>query len=159
MASLAEVVETVLSHRGLELEKLSQVKAGSRVVLRITVDGDGADRHGLTLDEVSAASQAISRELDESGVMGERPYVLEVGTPGVDRPLTTPTQWRRNVGRLVKVTRHEGDPVLGRIAAVRDEGVDLVGDIALSFDEVAKAIVQVEMKRDEEKEDDPWTLM
>ena len=153
MASLKDVVESVLVRRDIDLEEISQTKAGSRTVVRITIDADGAEGHGLTLDEVAAASQEISQALDDSAVMGERAYVLEVGTRGVDKPLTKPAHWRRNIGRLVKVTRRDGDPVVARIQAVGENDVRLSNDIVITFDQVAKAVVQVEMNRDEEKEE------
>ena len=49
------------------------------------------------------------RVLDESDVMGEQPYTLEVTSRGVDRPLTLPRHWRRNADRLVEVTLADGD--------------------------------------------------
>ena len=153
MASLKNVVESVLVRRDIDLEEIHQTKAGSRTVVRITIDGDGAEGTGLTLDDVAAASQEISRALDDSGVMGERPYVLEVGTRGVDKPLIKPAHWRRNIGRLVKVTRRDGDPVVARIQWVGEDEVRLSDDITIGFDQVAKAVVQVEMNRDEEKEE------
>ncbi len=159
MASLDDVVEEVLSRRHLELEGLSQAKAGSRTVLRITVDGDGPEGRGLTLDDVAEASREISQALDDSGAMGEKAYVLEVGTRGVDRPLTKPAQWRRNTGRLVKITGTEGEAVTARILGADDDAVHLSTGQTLPFAQVAKAVVQVEMKREEEKEEEPWTSM
>jgi len=153
MASLKDVVESVLTRRDIDLEEISQTKAGSRTVVRITIDGDGADGHGLNLDEVAQVSKEISQALDDTNVMGERPYVLEVGTRGVDKPLTKPAQWRRNIGRLVKVSRLDGEPVVARILAVGDNDVRLSDDITISFDHVTKAVVQVEMNRDEDKEE------
>jgi len=153
MASLKDVVESVLLRRGIDLEDLTQTKAGARTVVRITVDGDGAEGHGLTLDDVAEASQEISRALDEQDVMGSRPYVLEVGTRGVDRPLAKPAHWRRNVGRLVKINLHDGEPVVARIQSVGDDEVHLSGGMTIGFDQMAKAVVQVEMNRDEEKEE------
>ena len=153
MASLKDVVESVLVRRGIDLEEIKQTKAGSRTVVRITIDGDGAEGHGLTLDEVAEASQEISRALDDAAVMGERPYVLEVGTRGVGKPLTRPAHWRRNIGRLVTVNRRDGEPVTARIQSVGENEVRLSGDITIGFDQVAKAVVHVEMNRDEEKEE------
>ena len=60
--------------------------------------------------------------------MGRTPYVLEVTSPGVDRPLTEPRHWRRNTGRLVAVAvgpRGSADEVTGRVTAVDDAGVTL----------------------------------
>ncbi|MEO3743060.1 ribosome maturation factor RimP [Plantactinospora sp. B5E13] len=101
---LRAVIEPVVSAAGYDLEDLSVSRAGRRFVVRVVVDHDG----GIDLDAVADVSRALSKALDqaeESGgdlVAGE--YQLEVSSPGVDRPLTLPRHWRRNVGRLVKVT-------------------------------------------------------
>ena len=89
---------------GLDLEAVELTPAGRRRVLRVAVDKDG----GVTLDDVAEATKEVSRLLDASDVMGEQPYTLEVTSPGIDRPLTLPRHWRRNAGRLVKVTTHDG---------------------------------------------------
>ena len=71
----------------------------------------------------------MSAALDENdGELGRAPYVLEVTSPGVDRPLTEARHWRRNVGRLVAVpvgAPGGAEPVTGRVTAVDDAGVTL----------------------------------
>ena len=151
MASLADVIEPVLLRRQMELEELSQVKAGSRLVVRITVDGDGAGQ-GLTLDDVAEASREISQVLDETNVMGERAYVLEVGTRGVDKPLTKPAHYRRNIGRLVQI-KIADSVVTDRITAADEESVTLAGGRCVPFSLITKAVIQIEMNRDDEMED------
>jgi len=131
---------------GLDLEEVELTPAGRRRILRVAVDGDS----GVTLDEVAEATREISRVLDESDVMGEQPYTLEVTSRGVDRPLTLPRHWRRNVARLVKVTLTDGQSVTGRITATSDEDATLEledGSRQISYDEVSKALVQVEFNR------------
>ena len=91
----------------LDVEAVELTPAGKRRILRIAVDGDG----GVTLDDVAEATKEVSRVLDESDVMGEQPYTLEVTSRGVDRPLTLPRHWRRNADRLVRVTLTDGDVV------------------------------------------------
>ena len=140
-----------LSALGVDIEAVEITPAGKRRVLRIAVDKDG----GVTLDEVAEATRAVSRVLDESDVMGEQPYLLEVTSRGVDRPLTLPRHWRRNADRLVKVALVEGGEVLGRIAASDAESVTLQVEGAertLPYADIAKARVQVEFNR---KYDDP----
>jgi ribosome maturation factor RimP len=144
--TLHDVVEPVLGSHALELEDISTAHAGSRTVVRITVDGDGPDGHGPTLDEVASASSAISVALDESNVMGEKAYVLEIGTRGVDAPLTKPAHWRRNIGRLVKVRVGDGEPALDRIVSADEEGAVLESLGRVLYTDVRKAVVQVEMR-------------
>ena len=100
---------------GLDVEAVEVTPAGKRRVLRVAVDKDG----GVTLDDVADATREVYRVLDESDVMGEQPYTLEVTSRGVDRPLTLPRHWRRNEDRLVKVTLADGGEVTGRIARLR----------------------------------------
>ena len=148
MASVHDVVESVVRLCGLDLEEIKQVKAGSRILLRITIDGDGSAGKGLCLDEVAEVSGKISQALDDGDVMGQTAYVLEVGTPGVDRPLTKPAHFRRNAGRLVKIRTKEDESVLARILSSDEESVHLSNERRIEFAQIAKAVVQVEMKRD-----------
>ena len=116
-------------------------------MLRVAIDKDG----GVTMDDIADATREVSRLLDETDVMGAQAYTLEVSSPGVDRPLTLPRHWRRNAGRLVKVTLREGDPVTGRITATDDEGavLDVEGtERRVEYAEVKKAKVQIEFKKE-----------
>ncbi|HEV3170005.1 MAG TPA: ribosome maturation factor RimP [Actinocrinis sp.] len=145
---LRELVERTVAETGADLEDLVEQKAGSRRLLRVAVDREG----GVTSDDLSEVSHALSVALDASDVMGEAPYVLEVTSPGVDRPLTLPRHWRRNVGRLVKVTLVQGGELTGRVTAADEDGTDLLIDGAaeprrLAYADVAKAKVQVEFNR------------
>lgn len=146
---LAGLLAGPLSKLGLDLEAVDLSRAGKRSVLRVAVDQDG----GVDMDDIAAATREVSRLLDESDVMGQSPYTLEVSSPGVDRPLTLPRHWRRNTDRLVTVTPVEGEPVTGRIRSSDEEGVVLEvegTERRLDYGEVARARVQVEFKRQED---------
>jgi ribosome maturation factor RimP len=143
-------IEAALADRlralGFDIEAIELTPAGKRRVLRIAVDKDG----GVTLDDVADATRAVNEILDESDVMGEQPYTLEVTSRGVDRPLTLPRHWRRNKGRLVKVTLIEGGVVTGRIGASDEEKVSLAiedDERQVSYADIAKALVQIEFKK------------
>ncbi|MBQ0900777.1 ribosome maturation factor RimP [Micromonospora sp. U21] len=161
---LRAVIEPVVNGVGYDLEDLSVSRAGRRHVVRVIVDADG----GIDLDAVADVSRAVSAALDaaeETGgdiVAGE--YQLEVSSPGVDRPLTLPRHWRRNVGRLVKVTvrgaaalpgqrgeQPAGDRQLtGRVVGADDEGVQLETDdgrASLAYAQLGPGRVQVEFTR------------
>ena len=142
-----------LQQMGLDVEAVEVTPAGKRRVLRVAVDKDG----GVTLDDVADATREVSRVLDESDVMGEQSYTLEVTSRGVDRPLTLPRHWRRNADRLVKVSLVEGDTVTGRISGATDDSVTLEVDGStreLPYADIAKALVQVEFNRKHDKEHD-----
>ncbi|MDR1077127.1 MAG: ribosome maturation factor RimP [Propionibacteriaceae bacterium] len=150
IAALRPVIEPVLAAQGLELDDLNLVKAGSRQVLRVTVDGDGEAGPGPDLDRIARASRAISDALDASDLTGSRPYVLEVSSRGIERPLTKPSHWRRNRGRLIEVLGQDEARWLGRLVGSDDAGAELEtdsGPIRLEYAEVARATVQVEFNR------------
>lgn len=131
---------------GLDVEAVEVTPAGKRRVLRVAVDQDG----GVTLDDVADATREVNRVLDDSDVMGEMSYTLEVTSRGVDRPLTLPRHWRRNEDRLVKVALVEGDDVTGRILETTEESVTLDVDGAtreVAYADIARALVQIEFNR------------
>jgi ribosome maturation factor RimP len=122
---LAGWIQPVVGSAGYDLEELVVTPAGRRSIVRVVVDRD----EGVTLDDIADVSRAVSEVLDQNDEgMGRTPYVLEVSSPGVDRPLTEPRHWRRNTGRLVAVAvgpTGSADEVTGRITAVDDVGVTL----------------------------------
>ncbi len=144
---LAEALTGPMDALGLDLEAVDLTSAGKRRVLRVAIDKDG----GVTMDDIADATREVSRLLDDTNVMGQQAYTLEVSSPGVDRPLTLPRHWRRNTGRLVKVTLGEGEPLTGRITASDDDGamLDVEGsERHVDYAEVKKARVQIEFKKE-----------
>jgi len=124
-ARLAGWIAPVVGSAGYDLEELVVTPAGRRSIVRVVVDRDA----GVTLDDIADVSRAVSEVLDQNDDgMGRTPYVLEVSSPGVDRPLTERRHWRRNTGRLVAVAvgpAGSADEVTGRVTAVDDSGVTL----------------------------------
>ena len=159
-ARVRAVIEPVIEQAGYDLEEVAVSRAGRRHVVRVLVDTDG----GISLDGVAVVSREISAALDDAEERGGEvlagEYQLEVGSPGVDRPLTLPRHWRRNRGRLVAV-----NGLTGRVTDVDDTGVVLDVDgvtRALTFAELGPGKVQIEFKRLDEAdfgdEDDPDDL-
>jgi ribosome maturation factor RimP len=153
---LATLLAPVVDETGLDLEAVLVTSQGRRTEVRVLVDKDG----GITLDDVAQVSQAVSAVLDQpaaDAILGATPYVLEVSSPGVDRPLTEPRHWRRALGRLVRVTA-AGEVVTGRITDVHESGVQLavVGakpqaepePRSFAFAELGPGRVQVEFNRE-----------
>jgi len=123
-ARLAGWIGPVVDGAGYDLEDIVVTPAGRRSVVRVVVDRD----QGVTLDDIAEVSKAVSEVLDAHDDGMGRPYVLEVTSPGVERPLNDPRHWRRNLGRLVTVTVSHGgnsDEITGRVTAVDDAGVNL----------------------------------
>ncbi|WNV74423.1 ribosome maturation factor RimP [Geodermatophilus sp. DSM 44513] len=122
---MAGLVAPLVEAAGYDLEELVVTPAGRRSIVRVVVDRDT----GVTLDDVAEVSRAVSAALDDlDGEFGSAPYVLEVTSPGVDRPLTEPRHWRRNTGRLVAVAvgpAGSAEQVTGRVLEVDGDGVTL----------------------------------
>ncbi|GAB4684990.1 ribosome maturation factor RimP [Mycobacterium timonense] len=115
---------------------------------RITVIADGDD--GLDLDAAATLSRSASALLDKLDTIEDH-YVLEVSSPGVDRPLRTPKHFRRARGRKVDVVLSDNSTVTGRVGETGDDTVALVvragRDWAIReipLGDVVKAVVQVE---------------
>jgi ribosome maturation factor RimP len=121
---LRGIVEPIVNRAGYDLEDLSVARAGRRSVLRVTVDGEA----GVDHDALAVISRDVSAALDASeesgGAFAPDAYELEVSSPGVDRPLTLPRHWRRNIGRLVTV-KASGRLLTGRIMAADADTVVL----------------------------------
>jgi ribosome maturation factor RimP len=159
---LFEVVEPVAGRAGYDLEDLSVQRMGRRSVVRITVDRDG----GVPLDAIADLARAVSAAIDDAEaahgeiVVGE--YQLEVSSPGVDRPLTAPRHWRRNLHRLVKVKTKaaEGVPartITGRVVAAAEDGVTLDVDGTereYRYADLGAGRVEIEFSRIDEIADD-----
>lgn len=149
-ARLGELVAPAVTAAGYDLEDLTVTSAGRRSVVRVVLDKDG----GVTLDDMADASRALGDALDaadvaEPGLLGAS-YVLEVSSPGVDRPLTVPRHWRRNTGRLVTATLVGGDEATGRVASADGDAVVLDVDgteRVLPYAELVRGTVQVEFNR------------
>ena len=157
-------VDGPLEALGLHVEDVAVTAAGRRRLVRIWIDRvlpESADAtttviEPLTLDEVADATRAVSDTLDETGVMGEQAYTLEVTSPGVDRPLTEPRHFRRNVTRLVTFTPVDGEAVTGRIVSAGPEVVTVevpaakkapAQTIELAYGALSRAVVEVEFSR------------
>ena len=157
---LLQLLGPVVAATGSDLEGLEVTPAGRRRVVRMLVDRDG----GITLDDVADVSRAVSAALDdidarEPALLGGA-YVLEVSSPGVDRPLTEPRHWRRGVGRLVTAHLTDGSSVTGRLLEAGPTEV-LLGERRVLLDQVERGQVQVEFDRvgadageDDEHEED-----
>jgi ribosome maturation factor RimP len=142
-ARLHDLVEPVVTAADLDLDGVAVSPAGRRLVVRITIDGE----HGIGHDELSDISRDISAALDDAeqrgGELTPGSYLLEVSSPGVDRPLTLPRHWRRNVGRVVTV-RAGDKTITGRVTAADDTGVSFDGATPVPFDRLGAGKVQVE---------------
>jgi ribosome maturation factor RimP len=151
--ALLTLMRPVVESDGVDLEDIEVIAAGKRRLVRLLVDRDG----GLDLDAVTRVSRAASAALDAAdaadgvggagGPLGRAPYVLEVSSPGVERPLTAPRHWRRARARLVLAELVDGTSVTGRVVHTDQSGTTLEVEGTerhLGWDAVRRGRVQVE---------------
>ncbi|CAB4337816.1 unannotated protein [freshwater metagenome] len=147
--TIQEALTPALESAGFFLEEVQVTSAGNRRIVTCIVDGE----KGLNLDEVTSASREIAALLEEAPFMGETAFTLEVTSPGVDRPLTLPRHWKKNVTRLVRIVLLNGEVVTGRITGSADSSVNLVAEgkvakeINVQFNDIKRAVVEIEFNR------------
>ena len=153
MAASVEIIRRalidVLTTVGVDLEDLQITSAGRREVVRVVVDRDG----GIDLDLIADISRRIAEVLDVPPLGDEFAgmYVLEVSSPGTDRPLTEEKHWRRAERRLVEATLADDSVVTGRIVRT-DAGVVEIeqadGEVrAVPLSSLRRGLVQLEFSR------------
>ena len=139
---ISAVITPALSALGFYLEDVTITSAGRRSMLTVIVDGD---TH-LSLDQVTSATKAIGEIVESLQSLGDTPFTLEVTSPGLDRPLTKPRHWRKNIDRLVKVVSLDGSVVNGRIKSATETDV-LIDDVSIEFSAIKRATLEVEFKQ------------
>jgi ribosome maturation factor RimP len=118
--TLEDLVGSEIKPLGLELFELRQTGSRGRPVLDVRVEREDGEK--VTVDDCAAASRAIEAKLDAEDFGGRR-YVLEVSSPGIERPLRKGADWKRFAGEAAIVTTNvPGDP-----AGRRTDEVEIVG--------------------------------
>ena len=151
---VSELVTPAVSDLGFYLEDVHVATPGSHRIVTCIVDGDAS----LNLDQVTSVSRVISELLDEAPFMGETPFTLEVTSPGVDRPLTQPRHFAKNVDRLLKIIKLDGSEITGRILSNSDHDVTLTVAVkketleqTISLADIKRAVVEIEFNRKDDK--------
>ena len=121
-AELGEELETRLSRLGYELVQLEWAGGPRRPIIRLRVEREALDRP-VSLDDCTTVSRGIEAWLDQDVRVPES-YVLEVSSPGLERPLTRDRDFRRFAGRRVAVTGTEA--LRGRSSRLEGELLGLV---------------------------------
>ena len=161
-------LQPVVQQHNLFLEDVDIKMAGSHRTISVIVDLPEDTTGSVGLDVISAISTDLSAAMDDDPDDDDRPYNLEISSPGVSRPLTEPRHWRRNAGRMVEVKPVSGDVILGRLQDVTDTGIRLIpqlpvkkgmkpkqGDpLTLEFTKIRKGTVQVEFAHLEDNHHD-----
>ena len=137
---------------GFELVDLRRTGTLQRPILQVRVDRpDSRPGQGVTADDCAVISRSLERFLEASAMVGAR-YVLEVSSPGFERPLRWPEHWRRFVGREARVrakslsgrnrVRIVAVPDDEHVIVRRDDGTELT----LAFDAIREATLVAEVE-------------
>lgn len=153
MPDLAELTADIrrrVADLGFEVVDVRSGGTRNRARLQLRVDRpDAVAGHGITVDECAIVSRALERWLDDCGALGTR-YVLEVSSPGIERPVRWPEHWERFTGREIRATLPDRGRVHARIVAVDREDETAVlqprtGDeVTVRLSEVPDAHLAVE---------------
>jgi len=151
--SITDLISPAVTEAGFFIEEVQVASPGNHRIVTCVVDGPTP----LNLDQVTVASRVISELLDSASFMGETPFTLEVTSPGVDRPLTQPRHWTKNLTRLIKVTLNNGETIIGRLTEFDVDAAKLVENIkgrikehSVAFADIKRAVVEVEFNRKDE---------
>jgi ribosome maturation factor RimP len=149
-----ELLDAEFARAGYEIEDVVIDQRSQPPRITVIADGDTA----LDLDTVAELSRSAAGLLDADRDIGGA-YVLEVSSPGVDRPLTSEKHFRRARGRKVELALTDGSQITGRVGEIRDGTVNVVVRNgrdwtvrSIALDGVAKAVVQVEFSPPPQRE-------
>jgi ribosome maturation factor RimP len=135
---------------GFELVDLRRTGTLQRPILQVRVDRpDSRPGQGVTADDCAVISRSLESFLENRAMVGPR-YVLEVSSPGLERPLRLPEHWRRFVGRQarVKTTAFPGKVRVDIVAVPDDDHVVLRredgSEMTVALDEIREAVLVVD---------------
>jgi ribosome maturation factor RimP len=138
---ISAAIRPIIEATGNYLEELSITSAGKVKILTVIID---SDTH-LNLDQVTAVTKEISEVIEALPELGDGAFTLEVTSPGLDRPLTKPRHWRKNLDRLVKIIMTSGEEIQGRIGEATETTV-LVDSQKVSYEDIKRAVLEIEFK-------------
>lgn len=136
----------VVADRELDVQDIAVRQLDRRLSIKVVIDCDG----GVDADVSADVAHDLRGLIEADPAMGSLDFILEVSSPGVDRPLSTPREWKRNIGRLVDV-HLDGATMTGRVVAVDDDGVDIdMGPpraARVPFARIRRAVARIEFTR------------
>jgi ribosome maturation factor RimP len=116
---IRELAQSAITDPSLFLvEVIFSGKQGPTKKVLIIVDGD----NGVTIDHCANISRTVSAAMDEMNLVDDK-YMLEVSTPGLDHPLKLKRQYRKNIGRSLKVHLNDKSIVQGKMTVADDEKI------------------------------------
>ncbi|MCX7913813.1 MAG: ribosome maturation factor RimP [Thermodesulfovibrionales bacterium] len=145
-----EIASEVAIDEGVEIYDVQIQGTGRRTLLRVLIDKDG----GVTINDCEKVSKSLSVLLDVEDLI-KTPYILEVSSPGIDRPLVKQKDFKRNIGKLIKIVTLEKINnqtfFKGRIIDVGEDWIRILlekkgkaEDIFIPINKISKATLEIE---------------
>jgi ribosome maturation factor RimP len=145
------MTEERLADSQFVVDVVVSARRGPKKVL-IIIDGD----NGISIDDCAEISREVAKALDDSNLLGDENYLLEVSTPGVDQPLKLKRQYTKHIGRMLKVKLPD-QTVEGRLESAGAESIILLQEFGsgkkketkqteIFFSQIEKAFVLVSFK-------------
>lgn len=125
-SDIENIVDSLIQNKDSQLflvdVSVSNTKAGQKII--IYIDGD----QGVSIDTFAEISRAVSAKFDEEDLIADK-YTLEVSSPGLDQPLKSERQYRKNVGRNLKITLQDDKIIKGKLLHVNTTEVTINEEI------------------------------
>ncbi|RDV13195.1 ribosome maturation factor [Pontibacter diazotrophicus] len=148
------MAETSLPEQDLFIVDVAVSDSAVRPKITVLADGE----QGITIDQCATISRRINKQIEELLGEEELSYVLEVSSPGLDFPLTQPQQFKRNIGRNLKLRLQNDTEKTGKLEEVTETGLNLLEEVKqkgkkatyvpvqIPFGEIVKANVVISFK-------------
>lgn len=153
VSRILAIAEPIAADRGLEILDIEVAGSNANLLVRVLLDSPDDDRR-VSVEDCQAVSQRLGDGLDAYEVLADR-YMLEVSSPGVNKPLKTPEHFHRVLGRKVRV-RTRGTPLerrtwLGRLDEVDERGIVVADETGtaerIAFEDIEKANLEFEFEK------------
>lgn len=146
---LREKAEELLERDDLFIVEVMFTGAKNNQKIMVLVDGD----QGVDIDVCAAVSRKLASFIEEEDLIKDK-YILEVSSPGVDYPLTSQRQYKKNIGRTVKVFLKSNKDLEGKLVDVKNDHIlvqkttkkEGIKDFKITYEEIEKIIVQISFK-------------
>ncbi len=147
---IVELLSTLLEDDKFFIVEVQVSPSKVRQKVTVLIDSDP----GISIDECAEISRELGEMLEAQEVLPNA-YTLEVSSPGVDYPLAMPRQFRKNIGRTLRVILKDGMEKKGQLISANEEGFVVLeelkkkkkdqvpAELSFAYDEVAKAEVQI----------------
>jgi ribosome maturation factor RimP len=127
VSQVEEITLPIINKYAFELVDIEYIKEGSQWYLRVYIDND----KGITIDDCSNVSLELAKKLDEIDPITEA-YILEVSSPGLDRPLKTTRDFQKYKGEIVEISLYKAIDGIkhfeGELVGLIDENIFIINN-------------------------------